>query len=339
MQNEAPGLEAKLQFLRAPASHANPGLAVGTIETHMSWLFMVGERVLKLKKPVRHDFLDFSSVDARGFYCREEVRLNRRLAPGIYLGVMALQWDRGAFALLPADALPAPGVTVDWLVQMRRLPAQDMLDRRIAQANVAPEEVDALVAVLAAFYRSRPGLRLTPQQQRERFGREHAANRAVLQRSPVPGALPLLDRLDAAFARHAAVLDARASGGHIVEGHGDLRIEHVCLTRPPVIIDCLEFKLALRQVDPFDEIVFLGLECTLAGAPWIARRIRAGCTAALEDQPPQPLIDLYTAHRAMLRTRLAMSHLLDPVPRTPEKLPALARRYLEQARLALDRLN
>ncbi len=338
MEIETSQLEPKLRFLRSPASYGDPKTPVVCIETHMSWVFLVGDKAFKLKKPVRHGFLDFSTVDARGFYCREEVRLNRRLAPQVYVGVLALQRAGDTFTLLPDQALPAPGRTVDWLVAMRRLPAHDMLDQRIAHANVTTGEIDALVAVLARFYRSAARATLGAPAQHDRFAREQALNRAVLLHAPVPvpGAVHALERLDVALARHADLLATRASQGRLVEGHGDLRMEHVCLLQPPVVIDCLEFNTELRQVDPFEEIAFLGLECSMAGAGWIARRLFSGCVEALADRPPPTLMALYTAQRALLRARLAMSHLLDPLPRMPDKWPALAQRYLECAVAALN---
>jgi aminoglycoside phosphotransferase family enzyme len=110
----------------------------------------------------------------------------------------------------------------------------------------------------------------------------------------------------------------------------------VCLLQPPVVIDCLEFNAALRQVDPFDELAFLGLECELAGAEWIGPRLIDGCAAALGERPDRSLLALYTAYRALLRARLALAHLLEPQPRTPERWQPLARRYMARARVALD---
>lgn len=101
-------LQAKLHFLQQRASYGNAGAEVECIETHMSWVFRVGAQVFKLKKPVRFAYLDFSSLALRELYCREEVRLNARLAPGVYLGVVALQWRDGAFALVPPEQHPAP---------------------------------------------------------------------------------------------------------------------------------------------------------------------------------------------------------------------------------------
>jgi aminoglycoside phosphotransferase family enzyme len=342
--SSAPGFDAVLGFLRTPAAHAafaGDGVQVETVETHMSWVFLVGEHALKLKKPVRYAFLDFTTLAAREFFCREEVRLNLRLAPGVYRGVMALQWQGGEFALVPEGGPRAVGQTVDWLVHMRRLPAARMLDRAIADRVVGPAEIDALIAVLVTFYRGARATDAEPAAYWGRIQREHAATRDVLLRPQFRfhEAATVLDRFDRAFALCRSALQDRAACGRIVDGHGDLRPEHVCLLQPPVVIDCLEFDPSLRQVDPFDEIAFLGLECEMAGAPWIAPQLLAGCTAALGNAPPAALMGLYTAHRALLRARFAAAHLLDVTPRTPHKWLPLARRYLAHAQVALDALE
>ena len=333
-----------LGFLQSPAAHAayaGAGACVQTVETHMSWVFLVGDHALKLKKAVRYPFLDFSTLSAREFYCREEVRLNSRLAPGVYRGVMALRWHGGRFALVPDGELAAAGRALDWLVYMRRLPGARMLDRAIADGHVERGEIDALIGVLVAFFRSVPAIALDPADYWARFQREQAASREVLLRPQfhVDGAAAALDRFDHALVRCRGALQARAVRKCIVDGHGDLRPEHVCLLQPPVVIDCLEFNASLRQVDPFDEIAFLGLECEMGGAPWIAPQLLAGCTAALGDALPAVLMPLYTAHRALLRSRFAMGHLLDLEPRTPHKWPPLAERYVARSLVALDALD
>ncbi|MDZ7590021.1 MAG: hypothetical protein U5L05_04875 [Rubrivivax sp.] len=335
---------AAVRFLQSPAAHrghAGAVASVETIETHMSWVFLAGEHVLKMKKPVRYPFLDFSTLAAREFNCREELRLNARLAPGVYLGLMALQQQGGGLALVAQAQLPAAGRTVDWLVLMRRLPAGRMLDRLIATGSATPGEIDALAGVLADFYRRAPAAGVTPPEHLARFQREQAVNREVLLHPAhgLPDAAAALDALDDALARHAPLLLARAAGGHVVDGHGDLRPEHVCLQIPPVVIDALEFNAALRAVDPFDELAFLGLECEMAGAAWIGPRLLAACAAVLGDPPPAALLALYTAYRAQLRARLALAHLLEPQPRTPLKWPGLAQRYLQRSVALLECLR
>jgi uncharacterized protein len=147
-------------------------------------------------------------------------------------------------------------------------------------------------------------------------------------------AAPTLARLDAALLRHAALLGART--GHLVDGHGDLRPEHVWLLDPPVVIDCLEFNPALREVDPFEELSFLALECEMAGAPWIGTHLIASLAAALHERVSPALLHLYTARLALRRARLAMAHLLDPLPRAPQRWPPLAQRYVDRAASTLD---
>ncbi len=338
-RSTAPSLDAELRFLRSAAAYPGVTGAPDCVETHMSWVFLAGDRVLKLKKPVRFPFLDFSTLDRREFYCREELRLNARLAPGIYLGLLALQSTASGLALVPEERLLAAAKTVDWLVLMRRLPRDRMLQRLLADAAVEPHDIDALTAVLGAFYRTAPPVDVAPHEYVDRFRREQAASREVLLRPQfdLRGAALALDRLDAALSQRADLLGARASCGRVVDGHGDLRPEHVCLLEPPVVIDCLEFNAELRQVDPFDEIAFLALECDIAGAAWIGPRLVAGLAAAIGETPPPCILALYTAYRALLRARLSMAHLLDPVVRTPQRWPPLGQRYVDHALRALDR--
>ena len=123
--------------------------------------------------------------------------------------------------------------------------------------------------------------------------------------------------------------------GRVVDGHGDLRPEHICFTEEIAIFDCLEFNAELRQVDPFDELAFLGVECALLGATVLGAEVIAQVGALLRDSPSQRLISLYSAWRAVLRARLAVAHLLDPLPRLPEKWEPLASRYLALAEAAL----
>lgn len=336
-----PGTDARLGFLMSRAAHGADPAAAQLIETHMSWVIVAGEHVLKMKKPVRYPFLDFSTPPLRERNCREELRLNRRLAPQVYLGLLALQWHDGRFTLVPDERLPAPGITVDWLVLMRRLPAERMLDRVIAAGTLVPAQVDAVVALMSTFYRGAERSGLDPDAYLGRFRREQSLNRETLlqARFGLPDAGGTLDRLDAAIEACAAMLRDRVLRGRVVDGHGDLRPEHVCLVEPPVVIDCLEFSAELRQVDPFDELAYLGLECAVAGAAWVAPRLVDGVAAALADRPPPALVPLYTANRAVLRARLAVAHLLDPQPRTPDRWIPLARRYLAHATEALDALD
>jgi uncharacterized protein len=334
---------SKLKFLQTLGTETPqaPARLARSIETHMSWVFLAGDEVFKLKKPVRFPFLDFTSLQAREFYCREEIRLNERLAPGIYRGLMVLQWHAGAFSLVPENYLCQPGFnpvdTVDWLVCMKRLPQDSMLDHQIAQQRLQAWQVDALADVLVKFYQIAQPVPVSPEDYLARFQCEQASNREVLLRPQfqLRDAGLAIEQLDADLVAGAELLRGRARAGRVLDGHGDLRPEHVCLLHPPVVIDCLEFNPQLRQVDPFDELAYLSLECTKAGAAWVGARLIATCAQRLNDHPAPALLHLYTAHRALLRARLCMAHLLDDAPRSPEKWPTLATRYIELALAAL----
>jgi len=325
-------VDEKVRFLRTCEAYARCPQAVDVKETHMSWVFSAGDRVYKLKKPVHFPFLDFRTLAARETNCREEVRLNRRLAPDVYLGVVSLTVDENGRL-----AIGRGGEVVDWLVEMRRLPDELMLDQAILRHTIEHDRsgrIEGVADLLIGFYKDCSPAEISPLDYVQQFAREHAINEAVLcdPRFKLDGA-QVSDVL--ARVRHgikeAASLEDRVERGRVVEGHGDLRPEHVCLSDPPVIIDCLEFSHALRLVDPFDELTFLTLECEFLGAGWIGEHIIERCAEGLDDNPAPHLLEFYWTYRACLRARIALAHLLEPNPRTPEKWIPLARRYLQLA--------
>lgn len=300
----------------------------------MSWVFLAGDRVFKLKKPVRYPFLDFETLAAREHFCREEVRLNRRLAPGVYRGVVALTRDSSGELRLGGE-----GDVVEWLVEMKRLPTGCMLDNRLKEGSVGEADIQRLAELLAEFYRTAEHPQVDPGAFFLRFVDELQADRAVLTRTDLPvdhaRTEIVLDRIGTALAGVRGHIEERAKSGHVVDGHGDLRPEHVCLTESIVVFDCLEFNRELRLVDPFDDMAFLGMECTCLGAPWLGPALTSRVAKLLGEEIPHDLLPVYTALHAALRARLSLAHLLDPVPREPAKWAPLARRYLDLAEKAL----
>ena len=236
----------------------------------MSWVFLTDTHAYKLKKPVRYAYLDFSTIEARRLDCEQELLLNRRLAADVYLGVIPLVL--GAEGRL---GVGGAGEVVDWLVQMRRLPAQRMLDYLIRNGTVEPAEISRLARRLARFYAHG---RLKPSRPRRIGSTWPSAIEANLREltSPEFGLdkdLPeRLARFQLGFLEtHAELFDSRVRQGRIVEGHGDLRPEHVCLLPEPVVIDCLEFNREYRILDPADELGYLALECERLHAPQVGR--------------------------------------------------------------------
>jgi aminoglycoside phosphotransferase family enzyme len=328
---------ATLAFVCSPDAHRPGSGPIESIETHMSWLVLDAHQVLKLKKPVCYPpLLDYRSLAAREADARAELRLNRRLAPEVYQGLLAVRREQGHLVLRPETALPAAGETVDWLVQMQRLPADRMLDRQLATGRLQaaqPAAIEALALVLARFYQHALPAALDAEGHLQRFQAEMARHRQVLTQ---PGfglaeAGPLLDRAEALLAQQAAALRQRVRQGRIVDGHGDLRAEHVCLVDPPVVIDCLAFNDALRQVDPFEELTALALECERLGARWVGDLLIERCVERLDDQPAPGLLRFYRVDRALLRARLAVAHLLDRQPTRQAHWLALGRHYLALA--------
>ena len=303
----------------------------------MSWVFLAGERVYKLKKPVRFPYLDFSTIERRERACRAELRLNRRLAPDVYLDVVPLvDTGRGL-------SIGGAGTPVDWLVCMKRLDERFMLDNLIAERRVEVSQLDRLVDVLARFYRTATPVFLSPAIHLADLERSLAYNRRVLldPRFSIPGGLVRrIDRAQRRFLeRRGGLIAARLRHRRIVDGHGDLRPEHIWLDERVRIIDCLEFNARLRVVDPFDEIAYLGLECERLGAPQVGDYLQRRMKHVLRDGPADELFAFYHCHRATLRARLAIAHLFEAHPRTPDKWPRLAREYLSLADRSARRLE
>jgi len=322
-------LAAKVAFLSGRDAFAGLRGTVTTRETHMSWVFLAGDRVYKLKKPVRFPYLDFSTLALREAACRAELRLNRRLSSDVYLEVVPLALSNGRLSIGGA------GEVVDWLVAMRRLDEADVLETRLKN-HLQVWELDRLASTLARFYRRARPVVISPSAHLADWAKALANDRQILldARLDLPhGLVRWLDGVLRRFVRlERTRLVERASQRRILDVHGDLRPEHIWMGDPIRIIDCLEFSPSLRANDPMDEIAFLDLECERLGAPEAGKRIRAKVLRALHEPNGELLYRFYRCHRAMLRARLAIAHLLEPSPRTPRMWPRLARAYLDLAK-------
>lgn len=320
-------LEDKVAFLSRPGSYPEATARVQAIETHMSWVFLTERFVYKFKKAQRYDHLDFAALPTRRRNCISEVRLNRRLAPEVYLGVVAL---RGADAA--TLHLGGAGPAVEWLVHMRRLPAEGMLDEAIRTWRVTVDGVRRFAAVLAGFYAAAKPVRMSLK----RYLGRHAAVLAELDRELcIVHSLPphevhsLTALLATRLGELAPALGERLRARRVVEAHGDLRPEHVYLGPQPVFIDCLEFDRNLRLLDSADELAFLALECERLGAAWIGDEVFETYGRITGDWPSPRILAFYKAYRALVRAKLALWHVLDPTVADPQLWHARARDYLE----------
>lgn len=335
---DATELQEKVAFLRSPAAYPQACRAVEARETHMSWVFLADGFAWKLKKPVRYPFLDYRTPEARHRFSQEEIRLNRRLAPEVYRDVVPLlRRPDGALGIGGA------GEVVDWLVRMRRLPAALMLDMALEHGTATRPAVARAAGHVAAFYAAAMPAVVSEAAYLDRFRHEIALSGQALCHGahgiPADAPAAVIATLEAVLAAETDWLLAPLQSGHIVEGHGDLRPEHVFLGDPPAVIDCLEFDRALRLLDPFEELAFLAMECRMLGGAWAGGIFLRRVATALGRRPPAGLLAFYTAIRACLRARLSLAHLQEPEPREPAKWRPRARRYMAEATAACARLR
>jgi aminoglycoside phosphotransferase family enzyme/predicted kinase len=296
--------EEIVEFLRQPKAFAERSSKVEVIETHVSWVFLTDRFAYKLKKPVRFDFLDFSTPDLRRRACEEEVRFNRRLAPHIYLGAVPITLFTGR------PRVGGKGMAIDWLVKMRRLPADCAVDRIIRCGELADRQVHQIGLLLAEFYQHLPPLAMRSEECRSEIEKHVRDNRLELV-DPRHGLdLNSVQRVIESQIRlmrlQPDLLDNRVRDGRIVDGHGDLRPEHIYLAPLPTIIDCVEFNSVYRHLDVADELSFLAMECAALGAEWVGDQIlEYYCEESGDDIAPE-LLAFYKIYRACVRSKVCV---------------------------------
>lgn len=319
-------LAEKIDFLGRADSYGTISPVVCR-ETHMSWVFLTGGEAYKLKKPLRLPYLDFSTLERRRAACEAELTLNRRLAPDVYKRVEPLTLSGGRYRL------GGTGEVVDWLVVMRRLDKSASLERLLLAGTLTVRQLDAVITTLLSFYRRARRVGIPPDALMVQWHANLRDNRRVLLNPQLGLPTPLVLRLDGLqrllLRQHQAAIRGRAR--FIVDGHGDLRPEHIWPGPPVRIIDCLEFNARLRAVDPLDEMAFLALECERLLGKTFAGHVKRRAAAQLTGIYCEVAFGFYRRYRAMLRARLAIAHLLEPNPRTPEKWHRLALSYLKLA--------
>jgi len=304
----------------------------------MSWVFLTERFAYKLKKPVRYELLDFRTIETRQYFCEEEVRLNRRLAGDVYIGTVRLVLDAHGHLQLGGE-----GKAADWLVKMRRLPADRMLDHEIKSGMANQETMRRIAERLASFHHDCEAIFIEPAAHCERLRQEIDSDRLELSAPAYGLDQKNINRLCAAqrnfLQESSALIAERMAGGKIIEGHGDLRPEHVCLEDGVLIIDCLEFSRLLRILDKIDEAGFLAMECERLDKPDLACALLRSYIALSGDTAPPELIHFYQCRRASVRAKLAIRHLQEEKFRYSPEWRQRAQRYLKIAAAHADQLR
>lgn len=267
-------------------------LGAEVIETHVSWVLLADGLAWKLKKPLKLPFLDYATPALRHQYCVEELRLNRRFAPDLYLGLEAVD-DSG-----------------EWAVRMRRFDEGQRLDHVCARAALTPAHLSGLAQLIHAFHRSAPVA--APDGP---FGSpahvlgpalDNFHDLATLTPDEQPRLDPLASWTTAEFERHRETFAARLRDGHVRECHGDLHLGNLVLLHGQVIpFDCIEFNDALRWIDVASELAFTWMDLLDRGQPGLAAWLLNEWLSESGDFGAVPVLRFYAVYKAMVRAKVA----------------------------------
>lgn len=299
-------------------------------ETHCGVVVLLGERAYKIKKPVALGFLDFTDRAARLRVCEQEVHLNRRLAPDVYLGV---------------GGISEPDGVVEPLVVMRRMPEDTRLSGLLQRGADVVAHVDRIARVLASFHSTAErGPHIDVQGTARAITARWDAS--FEQTRPHAGTMlpeevltEVEDRVHRFLAGRADLFDDRVHRGAVVDGHGDLTLDDIfCLPDGPRLLDCLEFDDGLRHLDQLDDVAFLAMGLEDAGAPALARRLVEAWAELLGDPAPPALVHHFIAYRAFVRAKVAClggAQLDRPAPQRVTRYAELALSHLRTGAVTL----
>lgn len=322
-------LDELTEAFRAPCGSVSPS-SVSLRETNLSQVFVTGDRAYKLKKPVRLPFLDYSTPDRRREMCSEEVRLNRRLAPAIYLGVRALVRHQDGIRLEDVRDERA----FDYVVEMRRFRDESTLAEVLKRGE--DDRIGEVARLLQRFHAQAEECR--PVDVVAEWRSTLDENLRTLSEI-APGRRMELEahrRFDASYIdRRGGLLDRRAAEGKVRDGHGDLRADHVLLESEISIVDCVEFNSMLRRIDTSADVAYLVVDLRRRGWARQAQKLITAYRAAGGDAGDESLLSFFCAYRALVTAKVAVLRGAGETDVHVDRLFSLARRYMWNARLPL----
>lgn len=322
-----------LEKMMEPAFYAHPCQSIEPVQTLTAWLLFAGDFVYKVKKPVHFNFIDARTPAKRYRLCHDEVLLNRRLAPDVYLGVAGITARSASYKLVPNAALGEPYVR-EFAIVMRRLPSERMLSQMVADQTAGLAEIERLAEKLAAFHFNCPIAKSKIWGSAPALSRLMAAT--VAETEALIADTVMRNRLAAAagFLRgyvisHQQLLAHRVRNGRVRDGHGDLRANLVCLLPQTLeIIGCVEYSEGLRYCDVASELVSVMLDLEMAGRTDLADALMKAYIAASEDPELASLIPFYKCYRALRRGQFEILTSLQT--ELPRERRMLARSYASE---------
>jgi aminoglycoside phosphotransferase family enzyme/predicted kinase len=297
---------------QTPGAFVHDTRGMACIETHISWVLLAGEYAYKFKKPLKLDFLDYSTPALRRAACEEELRVNRRTAPQIYLGVVAVVGTAQSPRIVPLEQLHDDDSVLDWGVQMRRFAQEALLSHLVDQQALLPEHIDRLAQHLAAFHAE-----AAVAQAGSPWGEPAAVRQTVADNfpdvQPVVAGTPLVETLQAVRRWSevqgealAPLMAQRRAQGWVREGHGDLHLGNlVLLDGQPQLFDAIEFQPALRWIDVLADLAFVLMDLQAHGRADLAWRLLNAYLEHTGDYSALQLLAYYQGYRAMVRAKVA----------------------------------
>ncbi len=323
-----------LKALQNPDLFDHPVTSFTLMETHISWVLLTGDYVYKIKKPVNFGFLDYSTLDRRQHFCHEEVRLNRRLAPDLYLDVISVHGSESE------PNLSGEGPVVEYMVKTRQFRQQDLLGNMQRAGSLEACHIDSLAEKLAHFHQQIERAPLeTPWGEPDNLHSPVAENftdcRGLLSD---PADLAQLEQLEqwahSTFQRLIPQLSQRKAEGFIRECHGDIYLDNVTLIDGEVtLFDGIEFNEAFRWIDVMSDVAFMAMDLEDRGLNDLAQRFVNAYLEHTGDYAGLALLDYYKAYRAMVRAKVALLRLTQADVSDQERKEVLAR-YHSYANLA-----
>jgi aminoglycoside phosphotransferase family enzyme len=274
------------------------------IETHISWLFLAKDTVYKIKRPVKFTFLDFSTLEKRKYYCEEEVRLNRRLAPDIYLGVVPVVKRAGGIFL------EGEGEILDYAVKMKRLPEERKMDHLLEKDAVAKGGVEKIAEIIADFHSKIETITDAGYSSPEIVKKQ--VDDLALHKETIEEACRMGSKVDFMLGKTAGFMEKngelfvkRQKDGRIKDCHGDLHSANIFLADKIYIFDCIEFSKDFRYIDTSSEIAFMAMDLDAFGKEELAEAFVKRYVELSGDGELLLLLDYYKCYRANVRAKIA----------------------------------